>query len=164
MVQKCWALFEEDHRTKQLGSGVWIGFSLEQLASLQGVNDRNPLTTGTDDLITTIVPSRRARYILHPEALIAITLKKLAKREKGSKEWIAEQRKIETLKKRVDDSPVPGDAPTHASYISILWARDRAVRRRQMEAARQFLKAQASVDKSLLQKFEAIGPMELEKK
>lgn len=163
MVQKCWSLLEEDHRTKQLGSGVWIGFSLEQLASLQSINcPRNPLTTGADDLITTIVPSRRARYILHPEALIAITQKKLAKREKGSLVWLAEQRKIEMLKKRVNDEPVPGDAPTHASYITILYHRDRAVRRRQMEAARQFLKAQASIDKSLLQRFEAIGPLELE--
>jgi hypothetical protein len=33
-----------------------------------------------------------------------------------------------------------------------------------MEAARQFLKAQASVDKSLFQTFEAIGPLELEVK
>lgn len=162
MVQKCWSLFEEDHRTKQLGSGVWLGFSLEQLASLQNVGERNPLTTGTDNLITTIVPSRRARYILHPEALIAITLKKLAKREKGSKQWLAEQYKIEALRARSDDRPVPGDAPTHASYISILFHRDRTVRRRQMAAARQFLKEQQADPKSLLHKFEVIGPLELE--
>ena len=162
MVQKCWGILEEDHRTKQLGSGVFIGFSLEQTASLQGVGERNPLTTSADDLITTIVPSRRARYILHPEALIAITLKKLAKRVKGSKEWLAEQRLIEKLRKRTTDEPVPGQAPTHASYVSLLWHRDRAVRRRQMEAARQFLKAQAADEKSLLHKFEAIGPLELE--
>ncbi len=162
MVQLCWELFERDHREKQLGSGIWIGFSLEQIASLQGVSARNPLTTDAADLITTIVPSRRARYLLHPEQLIAITLKKQAKRDRRSKQWLVEQRKIELLRKRADDSPVPGDAPTHASYISVLWARDRAVRRRQMQAARQFLKAQASDEKSLLYKFEAIGPLELE--
>jgi hypothetical protein len=164
MVQKCWGLFEEDHRTKQLGSGFFVGFSLEQFASLMGVGERNPLTVGADDLITTIVPSRRAHYLLHPEQLIAITQKKLAKREKGSKEQLVEQRKIAALKKRADDSPVDGGAPTHASYVSILWSRDRAVRRRQMEAARQFLKAQADQPKSLLQRFEAIGPLELESK
>lgn len=162
MVQKCWGLFEEDHRTKQLGSGVWIGFSIEQLASLQGVASRNPLTTGTDDLITTILPSRRARYILHPEVLIALTQKKRAKRKKNSPQWLAEGRLIERLRARTDDAPVSGQAPTHASYFSILWHRDRAVRRQQMEAARKFLKEQATVDKSLLQKFEAIGPLELE--
>ena len=164
MVQQCWEIFEEDHRTGELGSGVWIGYSLEQFPSLQNVGKRNPLTTSSDDLITTIVPSRRARYVLHPEQLIAILLKKLRKRARGSKEWQVEQRKIEALRSRADDAPVPGDAPTHASYVSILFHDDRAVRRRQMEAARLFLKGQASVDKSMLQRFEAIGPLELEVK
>lgn len=164
MVQKCWELFEEDHRTKKLGSGVWVGFSLEQLASLQGVGERNPLTTGDEDLITTIIPSRRVRYILHPEALIALTLKKQIKRDRKSKEWQTEQRLIENLRKRVDDRPVPGLAPTHASYITILYHRDRSIRRRQMDAARQFLKVQAADPKSVLQTWEAAGPMELEAK
>ncbi len=164
MVQQCWELFEEDHREDKLGSGFWVGFSIEQFGSLQNVGARNPLTTDADDLITTIVPSRRAHYVLHPEQLIAITLKKQAKRDKKSKQWLVEQRLIEKLRSRSDDSPVDGGAPTHLSYVTILWSRDRAVRRRQMAAARQFLEAQADDDRSLFQKFEAIGPFGLEVK
>lgn len=40
MVQQCWALFEEDHRTEKLGSGCWKGFSVEQFGSLQNVGAR----------------------------------------------------------------------------------------------------------------------------
>jgi hypothetical protein len=162
MVQKCWALFEEDHRTEKLGSGNWVGYSVEQFGSLQNVAERNPLTCDVDDLITTIVPSRRAHYVLPPDQLIAVTLKKQKKRVKRSPQWLAEQRLIERLRNRTDDTPVDGGAPTHLSYVTILWHRDRAVRRRQMEAARQFLKEQAAEEKSLLRKFEAIGPLDLE--
>lgn len=35
MVQKCWGLFEEDHRQEKLGSGFWVGYSVEQFGSLQ---------------------------------------------------------------------------------------------------------------------------------
>lgn len=161
MVQKCWELFEQDHRDEALGSGVWPGFSLEQLASFQGVGERNPLTVGVEDLITTIVPSRRCRYLLHPEQLIAITRKKQGTRDKRSPQWRAEQRKIEQLRKRVDDAPVPGNAPSHASYVTILWSAARAVRRRQMAAARQFLGDQRRDEKSLLYRFEAIGPLDM---
>jgi len=162
MVQKCWELFEEDHRLHKLGSGFWTGYSIEQTGSLQNVGERNPLTCGADDLITTIVPSRRARYLLHPEQLVAITLKKQSSRDKRSDQWAADQRLIDRLRSRADDSPVDAGAPTHLSYVSILWAHDRAVRRRQMGAARQFLKAQQADEKSLLRRFEVIGPLELE--
>lgn len=94
MVQKCWELFERDHAEKKIGSGVWQGFSLEQFSSLQGITGRNPLTVGAEDLITTIVPSRRCRYLLHPEQFIVITRKKQATRDRRSKLWLAEQRKI----------------------------------------------------------------------
>lgn len=161
MVQKCWELYEEDHREERLGSGVWIGFSLEQFPSFQGVGERNPLTVGVEDLITTIVPSRRCRYLLHPEQLIAIMREKQSKRDKRSKQWRAEQRKIEQLRRRVDDAPVPGNAPSHASYVTILWSAMRAVRRRQMAAARQFLAEQRGDEKSLLHRFETIGPLDM---
>jgi len=159
MVQRCWEVFDGDHLSGWLGSGVWIGFSLEQFASLQGVSTRNPLTVGKDDLITTIVPPRRVRYLLHPEALIELVKKKQARRERGGKEWLALQRKIEALRGRSDDSPVAGDAPPHASYLSILWHKERAVRRRQMEAARAFLKAQGDQDRSPLQNVAIVGEM-----
>ena len=161
MVQQCWGLFEEDHRKEKLGSGYWVGFSVEQFGSLQNVGERNPLTTGADDLITSIVPSRRAHYVVPPEQLIAITQKKQKRREKKSKQWLAEQRLIQRLRERTDDRPVDAGAPSHLSYVTILWHRDRAVRRTQMEAARAFLKEQQADKKSLLHKFEAIGPLEL---
>jgi hypothetical protein len=161
MVQKCWALFEEDHRKEKLGSGNWVGFSVEQFGSLQNVGERNPLTTGDDDLITTIVPSRRAHYVVPPEALIAIIQKKQKRRDRKSKQWKAEQRLIQRLRERTDERPVDAGAPSHLSYVTILWHRERAVRRTQMQAARDFLKAQQENPKSLLFKFEAIGPLEL---
>jgi len=161
MVQQCWALFEEDHRTGKLGSGNWVGFSVEQFGSLQNVAERNPLTTDTDDLITTIVPSRRAHYVVHPKALIAITKKKQARRDRESTQWAAEQRLLSRLRKREDDRPVDAGAPSHLSYVTLLWHRARDVRRAQMERARAFLKEQQQDPKSLLYKFEAIGPLEV---
>lgn len=164
MVQKCWELFEQDHSTRKLGSGVWQGFSLEQFSSLQGITDRNPLTVGVEDLITTIVPSRRPRYLLHPEQLLMVTRKRQAKRDRRSKLWLAEQRRIDKLVNRVDDEPVSGAAPSHSGYTSILWSPLRNVRRRQMAAARQFLAEQRKDEKSLLYRFEAIGPLDMDRK
>lgn len=161
MVQKCWGLFEEDHRSQKLGSGCWIGFSVEQFGSLQNVGERNPLSCSDDGLITTIVPNRRAHYVVHPNVLIEITKKKQKKRERRSKPWLAEQRLIERLRARTDDAPVDAGAPSHLSYIALLWHRDRAVRRSQMEAARAFLKHEQQNEKSLLYKFEVIGDLEM---
>lgn len=159
MVQKCWGIFEEDHRLEKLGSGFWVGYSVEQFGSLQNIGDRNPLTTAADDLITTIVPSRRAHYVVHPDQLIAITKKKQKRRERKSKQWLAEQRLIQRLRGRTSDVPVDAGAPSHLSYISILWHRSVAVRRTQMEATRKFLEEQRADPKSLLHKFEVIGSL-----
>ncbi len=161
MVQQCWGIFEEDHRTEKLGSGFWVGFSVEQFGSLQNIGERNPLTCDVDDLITTIVPSRRAHYVVPPEALIAITQRKMKKRERGSKQWIKEKKLIAKLRDRSDDRPVDAGAPSHLSYVTILWHRERVVRRTQMERARKFLDEQQQDKKSLLHKFEVIGPLEL---
>lgn len=161
MVQRCWELFEKEHREHTLGSGFFVGFSVEQLGSLQNVGARNPLTTDSEDLITTIVPSRRAHYVVHPDALIAITKKKQKRRDRKSKEWQREQRLLKRLRDREDDRPVDAGAPSHLSYVTILWHRDRAVRCVQMERARAFLNEQRQDKKSLLYKFEAIGPLEL---
>jgi hypothetical protein len=164
MVQQCWELLEKEHREEKLGSGFWVGFSVEQLGSLQNVGERNPLTCGADGLITTIIPSRRAHYVVPPEQLIAITKLKMKRREPRSKLWLAEKRLIEKLRNRADDRPVDAGAPSHLSYVSILWHRDRAVRRTQMECARKFLEEQRADAKSLLHKFEAIGHLDLEAK
>ena len=161
MVQQCWGVFEKDHREEKLGSGFWQGFSVEQFGSLQNVGERNPLTVAEDDLITTIVPSRRAHYVVHPEQLIAITRRKMKKRERGSKQLRKERALIEKIRNRTDDHPMDGGAPSHLSYATILWHRERSVRRVQMENARDFLKQQQENPKSLLHKFEVIGPLEL---
>jgi len=161
MVQQCWGLFEQDHREQKLGSGCWVGFSVEQFGSLQNVGERNPLTCGADDLVTTIVPSRRAHYVVHPEQLIAITKKKQKRRDRKSKEWQREQKLLLRLRERTDDAPVDAGAPSHLSYVSLLWAHDRSVRRAQMEAASAFLAEQQTDKKSLLYRFEVIGPLEL---
>lgn len=156
MIQRCWEVFEGDHRSGWLESGAWIGFSLEQLASLQGVGDRNPLSC-SDGTVVTVVPSRRIRYELHPEALIELLLKKQGKREKGSPQWQDEARQIKKLRDRADDAPVPGLAPTHASYITLLPSKTKVTRRRQFEAMRQFLKSQKDQPRSPFQQVEIIG-------
>jgi hypothetical protein len=157
MLQDCWKVFEEDHRHGWLVSGFWVGYSLEQFSSLQGVTDRHPLSEG----IVTIVPSRRARYLAHPETIIGLIEKKMSRRVVGSAEWNAMGRKIETLRQRSDDSPIAGDAPPHSSYLTILYAKERAVRKRQMAATRQFLKAQMEQSKSLLQEVAIIGDISI---
>lgn len=161
MVQKCWTLFEQDHRQEKLGSGFWVGFSVEQFGSLQNVGERNPLTCDVADLVTTIVPSRRAHYVVPPQQLISITRRKMKKRDRKSKQRQAEKRLIDRLLNRADDRPVDAGAPSHLSYVTILWHRARDVRRAQMERARKFLDEQQSNEKSLLYKFEVIGPLEL---
>lgn len=159
MVKQCWKIFEEDHRTHKLGAGCWIGYSIEQLGSLQNVGKRNPLTVGMEDLITTIVPSRRVNYVLHPEQLITITLRKQKSRERLSKQWLAEQRMIYKLRSRSNDAPVSAGAPSHLSYVTFLWHRSRVERKSQMEEARQFLADQRKNPKSLFYKFEVIGAL-----
>jgi hypothetical protein len=161
MVQRCWELFEEDHREKKLGSGFWDGFSLEQFASLQGIGGRNPLTVGVDDLITTLVPSRRARYLLHPEQFLEILRKRQVKLDKRSTQWRAAKRKMDLLRNRTDEAPIASSAPSHASYVTILWSGVRATRREQMARTRQFLAEQRGDPKSLLHRFEAIGPLDM---
>lgn len=164
MVQRCWEVLEHDHRESKLSSGFWVGFSVEQMGSLQNVGERNPLTTDADDLITTIVPSRRAHYVIHPDALIAITKNKQKRRKEKSKQWLVEERLITRLKARGNDCPVDAGAPSHLSYVTILWSHVRDVQRQQMQAARKFLEEQRADERSLLYKFEVIGSLEMAKR
>jgi len=159
MVQRCWEIFEADHRLRKIVSGVFVGFSVEQFGSLQNVGERNPLTADAADLITTIVPSRRAHYVVHPEKLIGLTRQKQKRHKRESAEWRSMERLIQKLRRRPDESPVDAGAPSHLSFITILWHHERAVRAAQLEAARHFLSAQRSEGKSLFHKFEAIGPL-----
>ena len=157
MVQRCWEALELDHREGRARSAVWFGFSLEQFASLQGVAPRHPLSCDDGQLIATIVPSRRARYLLHPEQALAIAEKKLARRPNRTDPPL--ERHIARLRARSDDSPIVGDAPPHASYLTILWAKDKPTRKRQMDAARAFLAAQRDQSKSLFQEVAIIGAL-----
>jgi len=153
MVKKTWIDFVDDWQSGMLVSGVWIGFSLEQLASLQGASEIHPL----HPKILTIVPSRRGRYLLHPEQLIAICEKKRKKHERKSDAYKALTRQIQTLRQREDDAPVPGDAPTHASYLSILLATTRLTRDKQLEVLRLFLDEQSQIERSWFQKVAIVG-------
>jgi hypothetical protein len=85
----------------------------------------------------------------------------MKKRERGSKQHVKEQMLIGRIKGRSNDAPMDGGAPSHLSYVSLLWSRNQAVRRAQMAAARAFLKDQQADPKSLLHKFEVIGPLEV---
>lgn len=141
MVQKCWSVFHDDHTSGFLDSGVWFGFSIEQFASLQDVAALHPLSH--HDLLTTIVPSRRARYISHPAEMMQLLRKKSAKHAPGTPGRNHALRAIRKLRARADDSPVPGNQPTHASYLTILWSHDSSVADRQRDAAKAFLAEQA---------------------
>lgn len=159
MIQRCWEIFETDHRTGWLHSGFWLGFSIEHFASLQGVSQRNPLSA--DEFIATIVPCRRIRYELHPNALIDLLLKKQKKRDKKSKQWLVEQRQLQRLRARTDDAPVAGLAPTHASYVSLFMNAKKTVRRQQLDAVKKFLAAEANDPRSPFQRYEVIGSLEM---
>lgn len=156
MVQRCWEALEHDHRTGWLDSALFQGFSVETFGSFQNVGERNPLSGG--DIIT-IVPSRRIRYELHPKALIALLLEKQSKRVKGSKKWMTEQKQIDKLLARKHDSPVPGLAPTHLSYTTVLLSGRKDVRRQQINALELFLKSQRDENRSPFQRVEIIGEL-----
>jgi len=153
MVKKCWRLLVEDYLSEWLRSGVYFGFSLEQLASLQGAAPLHPLSPG----VVTLLPSRRGRYLLHPKQLIALHRKKLKKLKRKGPNYKALDKKIKKLLSRTNDDPVVGAAPTHASFITCLLARRKATRVQQLEQLRAFLDEQANVDGSWFQKVAVIG-------
>lgn len=153
MVQACWRAFVEDWQIGMLKSGVWVGFSIEQFASLQNACDVHPLSPN----VLTIVPSRRGRYLLHPEQLIALCLRKRRKRDRKSDVYRQLTRQIAELRDRKNDDPVPGDQPTHASYLSLLLASDHDVRERQRAELRLFLNEQSKIKGSWFEKVAIVG-------
>lgn len=156
-VQAAWSILEARHRAGKIGSAVWVGFSLEQLRSLlpdaaeRKAGVRSPL----DPRVACVFPGRRVSYMCHPNAMIAIIEKRLTK-PGGSDRKQLERRRDELLN-RSDDSPVKGPAPTHSSYLAILWDARKKIRDKQQTAARKFLAAQASVPKSIFERHEVIG-------
>lgn len=148
VVQACWARLVAEHARGWIDSGFWVGFSLEQMVSLQNVDGPSPLAPD----ITTIVPSRRCRYLIHPARMIELLEEKLAKRKRSDDEIKRMRAQITKLTNRADDSPVPGESPTHASFFSILWSHDRSIKKRQMDAARSFLQGQKTNPGSLFER------------
>jgi hypothetical protein len=148
MVQRCWSIFESDHEQGVISSGVYIGFNIDTLSSLQNVGGRHPLS-GVLFGITTIIPSRRARYLVHPLQMMALIRKKMRNHEKGSPERKRLSRQLGKLRARKNDAPVVGDAPPHSSFVTILWHGDVAIRKLQRSALDGFLKRESEDPKSL---------------
>jgi len=144
MIQRCWEIFERDHREGIIGSGCWIGFSLEQISHLQNTSAlRHPLSTSREHAqsILTIIPSRRARYLIHPLRALVIIAKKL-KRPRPLSEAKALRREAREIRARLragDATPIVGDAPPHASYVTFLLHRHRTVREHQRAAIAAYL-------------------------
>jgi hypothetical protein len=147
MVQAFWSLLVKRWQARRCASVFWIGFNLEQLRSLQNI-DTHPLSAG----VCTLLPGRRVAYMVSPQDMIDLLQAKLVRRE-GDKD----RKRIAELERRADDSPVTGSAPTHASYLSVLWSHDKACRKRQQRALLDFLKGQKDLPRSPLQRCAVVG-------
>jgi hypothetical protein len=88
--------------------------------------------------------------------MIAICEKRLKSKDDGP-EAARLAKRIAELRERASDAPVPGPAPTHSSYITIIWHREARIRRRQQAAARSFLKAQRTLPGSVLERAVCVG-------
>lgn len=174
-VQEFYRVLAERHASKLIASLFWVGFSLEQLTSLQGTTEIDPLHRDA----CTIIPSRRTRYRVHPQRMLEIVIGKIAKRMALPTEEIDNRLRCKAIDAAQYPSqvggqlrqayslignimsgnlaPVVGDAPTHASYFTILWHRESRTRRKQQSALRAFLKDQAAVPRSLFERCRVIG-------
>ncbi len=162
VIQDAWYALNDLHRAKKIGSFFWVGFNLEQLRSLipddaETARDAlNPL----DARVCTVMPSKRISYMVHPDAMIKLVKIKISRYTaalSGSSELARLNRQLEILNTRSDDSPVVGSAPTHASYLTIVWHHESTIRRRQQRAAKDFLRGQRDLPKSALVRAMAIG-------
>lgn len=184
LVQRSWSILEYMHSTGVVASGFWVGFSLEQFASLQNADrtatitdllpDRQVSMSPLDARYTTIIPSRRACYRVHPARALADLEARISKLG-GAVRALTDapqqlgklDRKREVLVSKRDaviahmakhgDVAIPGDAPTHSSYFTILWHALAKVRDRQKSALRRFLAEQAKVRGSLFERVQVIG-------
>lgn len=175
-VQEFYRVLATRHADRKIASLFWVGFSLEQLTSLQGVTEIDPLHVDA----CTLIPSRRTRYRVHPERALESLLSKFAKQRSMEVDRLREEleshrhdpdyydhpkdrpfvRQVNDLMARIKAgnlSPVTGDAPTHASYFTILWHREARTRRKQQSALRAFLKGQRDVPRSLFERCRVIG-------
>lgn len=161
-VQEVFYTLSKLHAARRIGSVFWVGFSLEQLRSLiphdadRPTDPLHPL----DKRCATVFPSSRIAYMAHPNTMIALYVKRLAKQSHGSPEHKRLTKAIDVMIRRSDDSPVRGPAPTHSSYLTILWHWEAKIRREQKAKARAFLRAQAELTKSALRHAAVIGDID----
>lgn len=158
-VQEIFYLIARLHAARKIGSAFWVGFSLEQLRSLlpHEAEAKEDLLHPLDPRAATVFPSSRIAYMAHPDTMIRLYGKRLDKQKSGTPEHKRLVKEIATLRNRSDDSPVRGPAPTHSSYLTILWHWDAKIRRAQKAKAREFLKAQSELSKSVLRRAAVIG-------
>lgn len=174
IVQLFWQRLERMRQCQQIGSLVWIGFKFDQMCSLIPVHDGDdraqsrhkrwtwhPLfSRGVDPMVTTIVPGRRVSYLAHPASMIAILDKRIASRKTPPAERARLAGKRETLAANIaagSVTPVAGPAPTHASYVTILWHWNTEIRTLQSAALARFLDAESADPKSVFRTYATIG-------
>ena len=153
-------LFEKDHREAILGSGFW-----SDSPSSNSVASRTSASETHSPRTWTISSRRSCRAAARTRAASRRADRDHAKEAEASraKEQAVACRAAADRAARATHgrSSCRCRAPSHLSFVTILWHRDRAVRGAQMDRARQFLKEQHANEKSLLYKYEAIGPLEL---
>lgn len=158
-VQAFWWLLARMHKDRRIDSVCWQGFNLDQLRSL--IPDDAELTEALEHPlhadVCSVFPSRRVSYMAHPEQMIAILEKRLRKSGMAESEQARVRKRLHELQTRADDSPVPGPAPTHGSYIAVLLSHDNSIRRRQQRAAKDFVNGQHQVPGSVLRRAVMIG-------
>lgn len=164
LVQMCWDMLEIRWQSGEIDSLCWVGFSLEQMRSLQNTPRGQAHGTAINPLsrdigVGSIVPGRRISYMVHPRDAVHALTQRMRKLTRGAARdaLAAKVRAIQALK---SDAPIPGDAPTHSSYLTVLWSHDDEKRAQQQEAARVFLASQRDVKGSPFQTYALIGAWE----
>lgn len=154
-VQRSFEILHGMHADGCVSSAFWVGFSLEQFASLQAAGGGDPL----DPAMATIIPSRRVRYRTHPDRALAETIKRLDICPSGKK-WSMLAKRRDAIVSHIQghgDKAIDGDAPTHASYFTIMWSALAKVRAKQQSALRRFLSEQSKIKGSLFERARVVG-------
>lgn len=174
IVQLFWQRLERMRHQQQIGSLAWIGFKFDQMTSLIPAHESDeraqnrhkrwtwhPLFSSVgDNTVTTIIPGRRVSYLAHPASMIAILDKRIASRKTPPAERARLAGKRETLAANIaagSVTPVVGPAPTHASYVTILWHWNVEIRAKQHRALARFLDEETADLKSVFRTYSLIG-------
>jgi hypothetical protein len=127
-VKAFWSRLVYEWAHGVVDSAVWVGFSLEQLVSLQS-ELINPCT------LPQLVPSRRLSFRQRPEAAAQAMFKRArALDEAGFIQRASAMRdKAERLATAPNGPPVPADQPTHGNYLTLLPSPEPELGRAQLE-------------------------------